>query len=878
MSKNSFHGPEHLANAIKTYYQYNPDTLMPMLMLSLATQGKLGIDSSVKKGNTVFASINISEVMNYEWVKLNAPLKKRLREESSKGVQNLFSVGKIPPEMEPIYETFHQYDTVTVVQEYHHRKGILVHHSSNEASEKAQRQYATLFLVEEILSAPEDWLKRNFLEIANDLLEKSGIQPQRPRINVAKALCALLDYDGRGTVYNPFAGCALAAAMLGAGENLYADGDRNDKLLAVAKLLCYGSGQRGFNIEQRDSTKWLQGVKADYVLSTFLGYINGKSAFDLCLSHCLEDFTESGKFAGIAAPKNIFENQSPEMKEALCRDWVDSIVLLPFGEAAVLIDAAKPACRKKQVRFYNLTHPMLCRRPIKMVVGNDNYADILKLSDVKKKGYLKSLVIPEIDQQEGCEIITLGDIYERVPRQTWSLTRVPEEEKVLVSIDRNVPYNEWDFPYPQGLKRNTVVDLFAPAYKLNQECLIVNSRGDLEPRVFDAEQGSAYFEDGFAFRKKDSSEDIDYTWLVHELTKAYVQRQLHPYGVDKMMPEAFTEEQVLSLKINRPVEDIGMEIGDEKDSANADDGKLPFGQTLKGEKTVYTIHQFLGHGYFGYTYSALAHNEATGEEKEVVLKEFYPWKHYHREGIKACLNDMDDVSFEEENRNKFIEEAKIMNRLGLAPDSHIVPAYEYFKSEDTDTFYYVMPFYNDGSLEDLQNSGFTFSEDMLIKHVVIPMCKALNIAHKNRVLHLDIKPENILVDEQGDAVLIDFGVAKQYDDDNNIISREGLTSSSIFAPPELKTWGGTMVHFGEQPDIFGIAATLYYLATDCEEPHPIMDFSEQDQDIRENLNDYHFSKQFADALVAGLQHSASSRPKNAQAFLKLFPGCEEIKL
>ena len=55
MSKKAFYGPEHLANAIKTYYQYNPDTLMPILMLSLATQGKLSVDGSVKKGYTVFA-------------------------------------------------------------------------------------------------------------------------------------------------------------------------------------------------------------------------------------------------------------------------------------------------------------------------------------------------------------------------------------------------------------------------------------------------------------------------------------------------------------------------------------------------------------------------------------------------------------------------------------------------------------------------------------------------------------------------------------------------------------------------------------------------------------------------------------------------------
>ena len=87
-----------------------------------------------------------------------------------------------------------------------------------------------------------------------------------------------------------------------------------------------------------------------------------------------------------------------------------------------------------------------------------------------------------------------------------------------------------------------------------------------------------------------------------------------------------------------------------------------------------------------------------------------------------------------------------------------------------------------------------------------------------------------------------------------------------------------MVRFGEQPDIYGLAATLYYLATEREDPHSVMDLSEQDLDLRENLDMYGFSKQFADAIVAGLQHSATSRPKNAQAFLNLFPGCEKMKL
>ena len=267
----------------------------------------------------------------------------------------------------------------------------------------------------------------------------------------------------------------------------------------------------------------------------------------------------------------------------------------------------------------------------------------------------------------------------------------------------------------------------------------------------------------------------------------------------------------------------------------------------------------------------------TGEQKEVVLKEFYPHEYFCRpDGVTAELIDEDNEDFVDENKAKFIEEARVMHKLGMIEDSHIVPAYEFFDSEETNTSYYVMPFYRDGSLDDLQKTAFSFTEKMILGQVVRPLCKALHVAHAAKVLHLDIKPENILVDENGDAILIDFGVAKQYDGQGNIIDAKGLKATSIFAPPELKH--GNMVKFGSQSDIYGLAASIYYLLAFPEHPHPVYDFSDQDKDLRENLADAGCSPKFIDAVVSGLQFSATSRPSNAQAFLNLFPGCEDIVL
>ena len=238
-------------------------------------------------------------------------------------------------------------------------------------------------------------------------------------------------------------------------------------------------------------------------------------------------------------------------------------------------------------------------------------------------------------------------------------------------------------------------------------------------------------------------------------------------------------------------------------------------------------------------------------------------------------SEFDEMEYAED-RVKFKKEAEIMGILGNMPDSHIVPAIGFFECETTDTMYYVMPFYSAGSFDDFLMADERMTEPLAIQHIVIPLCKALNASQKHKILHLDIKPENVLIDENGDAALTDYGTAKVYDESGMITFRGGKTSGSPFAAPELVN--GSMTKYDPRPDMFGIAGTIFSIVTG-EFPQAIVELDQEVEDcIRTELKNAQCGKQFTDAIVMGLQASMSLRPKNAQAFLNLFPGCEDIKL
>ena len=283
--------------------------------------------------------------------------------------------------------------------------------------------------------------------------------------------------------------------------------------------------------------------------------------------------------------------------------------------------------------------------------------------------------------------------------------------------------------------------------------------------------------------------------------------------------------------------------------------ELNTGHLLAGGR--YRIERVLGQGGFGITYLA----EQTGLARKVAIKEFFMKELCNREGDTSHVTvpSMGSREMVDRFREKFIKEARAIARLS---HKHIVRIIDVF--EENNTAYYVMEYVGGGSLGE-KSKGCALPEDDAVRYIR-QLASALDYVHSQRMMHLDVKPGNVLLNSDDEAVLIDFGLSKQYDMSGEQTSSTPVGISHGYAPLEQYKRGGVGT-FSPATDIYSLGATLYRLLTG-ETPPEAGDVNDEGLPALPG----NVSAPVRKAVEAAMQPRRKDRPQSIDEFIALLDG------
>jgi hypothetical protein len=151
---------------------------------------------------------------------------------------------------------------------------------------------------------------------------------------------------------------------------------------------------------------------------------------------------------------------------------------------------------------------------------------------------------------------------------------------------------------------------------------------------------------------------------------------------------------------------------------------------------------------------------------------------------------------------RFQREAKLLAQL---QHSHILPVFDYGQADGYS--YIVMPFIPSGTLADsMQGKPLPFTR---IRQVISQVGDALNYAHGHGMVHRDVKPSNVLIDESGSCLLTDFGLARMVEGSAHLTATGTIMGTPAYMAPEQ----GSGHKIDERSDIYSLGVILYEMAT-----------------------------------------------------------------
>lgn len=264
----------------------------------------------------------------------------------------------------------------------------------------------------------------------------------------------------------------------------------------------------------------------------------------------------------------------------------------------------------------------------------------------------------------------------------------------------------------------------------------------------------------------------------------------------------------------------------------------------------YLVGKVIGQGGFGITYVGY---DLTLEMK-VALKEYFPSGFAARTGsyssqVQWDFGDNERVQWSE-GIDRFMKEARKMARLDSVPS--IVRVRDAFR--ENQTAYIVMDFVEGETLKSYLLRHGVLSYEKCVG-LLSPILESLAVIHDNGFIHRDISPDNIMLQPDGAARLLDMGAAM------DIRTSDGRVSMAVvkrnFSAPEQYVESEVL---GRWTDVYAMTATIYYCLTGKVVPEAMeREFKKEPLAFPSGAD---IPQQGIQAITAGLEMKAEKRIQN----------------
>jgi len=225
---------------------------------------------------------------------------------------------------------------------------------------------------------------------------------------------------------------------------------------------------------------------------------------------------------------------------------------------------------------------------------------------------------------------------------------------------------------------------------------------------------------------------------------------------------------------------------------------LPVGTQI----AEFVITGLIGIGGFGIVY--LARDESLG--RQVALKEYMPSSlAVRQQGITVSARSERNADTFLAGLKSFINEARM---LALFNHPALVKVYRFWEANGT--AYMVMPYYQGQTLKKALAGMLTPPSEAWLRQMLYPLLEALEIIHAKNCFHRDIAPDNILLLDNGQPLLLDFGAARQVISD--MVNNLTVILKAGYTPIEQYTSDPNLPQ-GAWTDIYALGAVVHFAIT-----------------------------------------------------------------